>query len=71
VLPGAREADLVPLMERFIGDHPALKFSSLPRFTETGTEVLLGLCGSPEAVAKGVADLSASLREAGIDHHLA
>ena len=38
-LPGAREADLVPFMEAFIKSHPALSFSSLPRFVKGGTEV--------------------------------
>jgi molybdopterin-biosynthesis enzyme MoeA-like protein len=68
VLPGAKEADLVPLMEAFIAGHPEVSFSSLPRFTETGTEVLLGLGGTPERVARGIEDLSGMLRDANIVH---
>lgn len=69
VLPGAREADLVGLMERFIAGHPEVAFSSLPRFTECGTEVCLGLSGSPGAVESGLRDLAAALEEEGVEFH--
>ena len=42
VVQGAREADLLPLMEKFIEEHPAVTLSSLPRFVECGSEVHLG-----------------------------
>jgi len=61
VLPGVREADLTDLMEEFITVHPAVSFSSLPRFTSEGTEVVLGISGAPEAVEAGKAALAASL----------
>ncbi len=57
VLPGAREGDLVTLMEDFIAAHPALTFSSLPHFVEGGTEVDLGLSGRPAEVEAGMGDL--------------
>jgi len=68
VLPGAKEADMVGIMESFIATHPTLSFSSLPRFTETGTEVRLGLAGSPRDVEAGLRDLSAALDAAGVEH---
>jgi molybdopterin-biosynthesis enzyme MoeA-like protein len=57
ILPGAREADLVPMMEAFIKTHPELVLSSLPRFVGKGTEVRIGIQGSPEAVEAGYVDL--------------
>jgi molybdopterin-biosynthesis enzyme MoeA-like protein len=66
VLPGAREADMVDIMEAFIAAFPDLAFSSLPRFTDTGTEVRLGLAGPPPRVAAGLADLRRRLTAAGI-----
>lgn len=65
VVPGAREADLVPMMEDFIEIHPELVFSSLPRFVEGGTEIQLGIQGSPEDVEKGYRDLVRRLEELG------
>jgi molybdopterin-biosynthesis enzyme MoeA-like protein len=67
-LPGAREADLVDLMERFIAAHPDLAFSSLPRFTADGTEVDLGIRGTPAAVADGRRDLAEALDKAGVPY---
>jgi molybdopterin-biosynthesis enzyme MoeA-like protein len=66
VLPGAREADMVDLMEALIAAFPDLAFSSLPRFTDAGTEVRLGLAGPPPRVEAGLADLRRRLAEAGI-----
>jgi molybdopterin-biosynthesis enzyme MoeA-like protein len=67
-LRGAKEADLVRLMERFISTHPEVTFSSLPAFTDTGTEVELGLKGLPPAVEAGMADLRDLLDAEGIAH---
>jgi molybdopterin-biosynthesis enzyme MoeA-like protein len=61
VLPGAREGDLVGLMEAFTAAHPELGFSSLPHFVTGGTEVDLGLTGRPEEVEAGLADLTGRL----------
>ncbi|MFH1489012.1 MAG: molybdopterin-binding protein [Pseudomonadota bacterium] len=65
VLPGAREADLVPLMEAFIASHPDLSFSSLPKFVKGGTEVDLGIKGAPKNVEAGFRDLTAELEKTG------
>jgi molybdopterin-biosynthesis enzyme MoeA-like protein len=70
LLPGAREADLVDLMEQFVASHPRLSFSSLPRFVAGGTEVCLGLSGPPAAVREGLADLTAGLQGAGVVHRV-
>lgn len=67
LLPGAREADIVHVMEAFIAAYPDLKFSSLPRLTETGTEVRLGLAGPPARVEAGLEDLRRRLAECGIE----
>ncbi len=61
VLPGAREGDLVGLMESFTAAHPELTFSSLPHFVAGGTEVDLGLTGRPQEVEAGLGDLTARL----------
>jgi molybdopterin-biosynthesis enzyme MoeA-like protein len=65
VLPGAREGDLVPLMEAFTAAHPELVFSSLPHFVPGGTEVDLGLSGEPAAVEEGLAELIRQLTARG------
>ncbi|MCE9614411.1 MAG: competence/damage-inducible protein A [Lentisphaerae bacterium] len=53
LLPGAREGELIPVMERIVAEFGELSFSSLPRFTATGTEVELSLHGPCERVAEG------------------
>jgi molybdopterin-biosynthesis enzyme MoeA-like protein len=58
----AREADLTPLMEEFVRAHPSLSFSSLPRYVPGGTEVKLGISGTPQDVEKGSRDLLEMLR---------
>lgn len=65
VLPGAREGDLVTLMEAFTAAHPALTFSSLPHYVAGGTEVDLGLTGRPEEVEAGLSDLTRRLAAMG------
>lgn len=66
VLPGCKEADLVDLMTSFIADHPGVTFSSLPMFTETGTEVHFGLEGRPDDVTSGLSELMRRLDGAGV-----
>lgn len=68
LLPGAREGDLVPLMNEFVAAHPRVTFSSLPRFTASGTEVELGVAGDPEAVADAIQDLLMRLDAMGVCH---
>jgi molybdopterin-biosynthesis enzyme MoeA-like protein len=70
LLPGAKEADLVGVMEAFIGKHPGLSFSSLPRFTDSGTEVELGIAGLRNAAEKGLEDLVADLGAAGLAYRV-
>lgn len=65
VLPGAREGDLVTLMEAFTEAHPTLVFSSLPHYMAGGTEVDLGLTGRPEEVEAGLNDLTGGLAAMG------
>ena len=65
VLPGAREGDLVTLMEEFTAVHPTLTFSSLPHFVTGGTEVDLGLTGRPKEVEAGLDDLTCRLASRG------
>lgn len=66
ILPGAKEADLVPIMEAFTGAHPNVGFSSLPKFVAGGTEVHLGLSGLPDDFEEGLKDLVLRLEQHGI-----
>jgi len=66
VLPGAREADLVEIMESFIAAHPGLSFSSLPKFVAGGTEVHLGISGSKADVQAGTDALTTLLTQSGV-----
>jgi molybdopterin-biosynthesis enzyme MoeA-like protein len=61
----AREADLTPLMEEFVRTYPSLTLSSLPRYVQGGTEVKLGISGTPEEVDKGRSYLAEKLQELG------
>ena len=65
VVVPAREADLTPLMEDFVRTHPSLTLSSLPKYVEGGTEVKLGISGTPEDVDKGSRDLLERLQALG------
>jgi molybdopterin-biosynthesis enzyme MoeA-like protein len=62
----AREADLTPLMEDFVRTHPSLTLSSLPKYVEGGTEVKLGISGTPEEVDRGARDLLEKLQRLGL-----
>ena len=66
VLPGVRESDIIPLMDAFNRRHLPIRLSSLPRFVEGGTEIRLGLTGSPEDVQTGLADIIQSIESAGM-----
>lgn len=61
VLKGVREADIVHLMEAFIAEHADLSFSSLPKYTEDGCELHLGVRGAPDAVKAGISELDRML----------
>ena len=66
LLPGMREADIVPLMQHFNKTWPTVRLSSLPSFTETGTQVELGLYGRHADVATAQAYLESELTQAGM-----
>ncbi len=69
ILPGAREGDLIPLMEALVAAFPDCAFSSLPRFVPGGgTEVELSLCGPAERADAGLAWMVAALEQAGVAH---
>jgi molybdopterin-biosynthesis enzyme MoeA-like protein len=57
VLPGAREADLTTMLDALTAEHPKLSISSLPRYTESGTEVELSISGAPDAADAAFAQL--------------
>jgi molybdopterin-biosynthesis enzyme MoeA-like protein len=61
LLPGAREGDIADLMTAFVADHPDVAFSSLPRFTPAGTQVLLANTGPVAAVKAAHEDLKRRL----------
>lgn len=66
-LPGAREADLADVMEQFTDDHPQLSFSSLPRFTDTGSEIDLSVKGPTDEARAGLERLVAMLDVQGVE----
>ena len=47
---GARESDMIPLLQRFERDYPDLRLSCLPTAHDKGFSLELGLRGSPAAV---------------------
>jgi molybdopterin-biosynthesis enzyme MoeA-like protein len=47
IVHGARESDVIPLLERFEADYPALRLSCLPSLRDEGHQLELGLRGSP------------------------
>lgn len=69
LLPGAREGDLIAIMERLVEQFPELSFSSLPRFTETGTEVELSIAGPVARAGEGLAWLHEALTRSGFAFH--
>jgi len=66
ILAGARESEVVPLMNSFIPQYPTISLSSLPKFVEHGTEVHLGLTGNPSDVEQGIADLIKAVEKKGM-----
>lgn len=48
---GARESDVIPLLQRFEQQHPELRLSCLPNTRSAGFSLELGLRGSPSRVA--------------------
>jgi molybdopterin-biosynthesis enzyme MoeA-like protein len=70
LLPGAREGDLTPAMERFVERFPDLSFSSLPRFTESGNEVELSLLGETVRAEAGMRVLRELLDQGGFAYNV-
>lgn len=62
---GARESDVIPLMERFVSAHPDLKLSCLPSTEPQGYRLELGLRGPTEAVTPGMEELRAEVERLG------
>lgn len=54
---GARESDVIPLLERFEAAHPALRLSCLPNMRGAAFAVELGLRGAPAEVAAAMPEL--------------
>ncbi len=51
---GARESDVIPLLQRFEQQHPALRLSCLPNTRSAEFSLELGLRGSPALVAEAM-----------------
>lgn len=51
---GARESDVIPLLERFEQANPTLRLSCLPNTRAKGFSLELGLRGAPDEVAEGM-----------------
>lgn len=63
---GAREGELIPLLERMEASHPELRVSCLPDARgRSGHQLELGLRGAPEAVAPALDALQEELRALG------
>ena len=63
ILPNAKEADLLEVMETLVKEHPALKLSSLPSYgnAHIGPHIELGLKGSSIVVTAASAQLKTLL----------
>ena len=62
---GARESDVIPLLERFERDHPRLRLSCLPSLRSGGFSLELGLRGAPAEVAAAMAALQKAVSALG------
>lgn len=56
-VPGARESDVIPLMEHFVERHPDLRLSCLPSTRTEGFQLELGLRGPSRQVASAMEEL--------------
>ncbi|RLK50179.1 molybdopterin-biosynthesis enzyme MoeA-like protein [Alkalispirillum mobile] len=66
-VPGAREGDLIPLMEQFVARYPELRLSCLPRSDAKGFEVELGLRGEADQVEPAMEALRAAVTAMGYE----
>ena len=68
VVSGAKESELVPLLQSCQRRFPAVKFSSLPRFSDgTSWQIELGVRGARGQVEAGAQALSEGIRALGFD----
>ncbi|MGE4531001.1 MAG: competence/damage-inducible protein A [Acidithiobacillus sp.] len=63
LLTDAREGDLVLFMEQFCMDFPEIRFSSLPSFKGSGTQIELGVAGEAELVRTAMIELRKRLQQ--------
>ncbi|ABI56560.1 competence/damage-inducible protein A [Alkalilimnicola ehrlichii MLHE-1] len=66
-VPGAREGDLIPLMEAFVARYPDLRLSCLPKSDAQGFEVELGLRGEGHRVAPAMHELRTGVEALGYE----
>lgn len=64
-VPGARESDVIPLMERFVAANPRLRLSCLPETRERGYSLELGLRGEKAAVEQGMREIQREVEALG------
>lgn len=62
---GARESDVIPLMERFVAAHPELRLSCLPSTDSDHYALELGIRGPAAAVEAGMAEIRRDVEQLG------
>ena len=67
---GARESDVIPMLERFEVRYPALRLSCLPNTRVEGFALELGLRGAPGEVAEGMQVLQHDIQALGFTWEL-
>jgi molybdopterin-biosynthesis enzyme MoeA-like protein len=66
-VPGAKESDVIPLMERFVAEHPDLRLSCLPETRRSGYSLELGLRGEKAAVEAGMREIRREVEALGFN----
>lgn len=64
-VPGARESDVIPMMEAFVSRYPALRLSCLPSTRSDGFQLELGLRGPSRQVAAAMEALRTEVEALG------
>ncbi|MBA1147136.1 competence/damage-inducible protein A [Ectothiorhodospiraceae bacterium WFHF3C12] len=65
IVPGARESDVIPMMEGFVDRYPDLRLSCLPSTQTDGFQLELGLRGPSRAVAAAMDELRTEVEALG------
>jgi len=65
IVDGARESDVIPLLETFEQDHPQLRLSCLPSLQGEAFTLELGLRGSPADVDQAMPTLCSAIEALG------